>query len=131
MRRGFTLVEVLVTTVLVAVAVVGVLGGIRSIGIADAHARNADLLQRLAAEKTDDLRLLPDPSQGASAGDFSDRGHKDATWNLAVEATDTDDVDKVTVTASRGTDSQALTTLMFVRPTTGTVNGASTGAASP
>ena len=130
-NRGFTLIEVLVTTVLVAVAVTGVLGGIRAIGVTEARAHSADLLQRLAAEKMNDLRLLPDPSEAPSAGDFSDRGSAEVTWKLEVEATDTTTVDQVTVTASRGLDSQSLTTLMFVPPTTGTAGGASTGASSP
>lgn len=118
-NHGFTLVEVLVTTVLVAVAVVGVLGGIRSIGAADVKARTADLLQRLAAEKLHDLKVLPDPSDAPDSGDYSDRGYADITWNLAIEATGANNVDQVTVTTTRGGDSQALTTLMFVSPSAG------------
>lgn len=116
MKRGFTLIEVLVTVVLVSVAVVGVLGGIRSIQAAGARARSADLLQCLVAEKVGDIRLLSDPSTGGNAGDFSDRGHAEISWTASVEATGAASVDKVTVTATRGGDSQALTTLVFVRP---------------
>ncbi len=116
MRRGFTLIEVLVTVVLVSVAVVGVLGGIRSIRAADARARSADLLQRLASEKVSDLKLLSDPSTGGNAGDFSDRGHGEVSWTASVTTTGAANVDKVTVMATRGGDSQALTTLVFVRP---------------
>lgn len=121
MRRGFTLIEVLVTVVLVSVAVVGALGGIRSIQAADARARSADLLQRLASEKVSDMALLSDPSTGSNAGDFSDRGHGDVSWTAAVTTTGAAGVDRVTVTATRGGDAQALTTLMFVRPFTATM----------
>ncbi len=123
-KRGFTLIEVLVTVVLVSIAVVGVLGGIRSIQSADARAGSADLLQRLVAEKTGDLKLLADPGAGASAGDFADRGHPDITWTLSVEATSRASLDEVTVTATRGGQEQALTTLIFVRPSGGTGLGA-------
>ncbi len=116
MKRGFTMVEVLVTIVLVSVALVGVFGGLRSLQVADARAQTADLLQRLASEKIADLKLLGDPSTGAASGDFADRGYADVTWATAVEAMATTDVDKVTVTATRGRASQALTTLFFVRP---------------
>ena len=122
-KRGFTLIEVLVTVVLVSVAVVGVLGGIRSIQAAGARARGADLMQRLVAEKVGDIRLLSDPSTGGNAGDFSDRGHADISWTASVETTSAANVDKVTVTATRGGASQALTTLVFVRPSTGTTAG--------
>ncbi len=116
MKRSFTLIEVLVTVVLVSVAVVGVLGGIRAIQAAGARTRDGDLLQRLVAEKVGDIRLLSDPSTGGNAGDFSDRGHADISWTANVETTGAANVDKVTVTATRGGQSQALTTLVFVRP---------------
>ena len=117
--RGFTLIEVLVTIVLVSVAIVGVLGGIRSIGAANARARTADLLQRLASEKMNDIKLRSDPSSGSNGGDFSDRGYRDITWAVTVEASGPTNVDQVTVTATRGRASQALTALVFVRPAGG------------
>jgi type II secretion system protein I len=123
-KRGFTLIEVLVTVVLVSIAVVGVLRGIRSIEAAGARARSADLLQRLVAEKVGDLKLLADPSAGANTGDFADRGHPDITWTASVEATGTTSLDKVTVTATQGSQEQALTTLIFVRASGGTGLGA-------
>lgn len=123
MKRGFTLIEVLVTVVLVSVAVVGVLGGLRSIQAANARARSADLLQRLVSEKVGDIRLLADPGTGGNAGDFSDRGHGEISWTTRVEATGATNVDKVTVTATQGRASQALTTLVFVRPSAATAGG--------
>ena len=119
--RGFTLIEVLVTVVLVSVAIVGVMGGLRAIGAASAGARTADLLQGLASEKLNDLRLLSDPGAGSKGGDFSDRGYDDVTWSATVEASGAANVDQVTVTATRGGASQAMTTLMFVRPSGGSV----------
>ena len=131
MDRGFTLVEVLVTTVLVALAIVGVLTALRAVGVAETRVQTADLLQRLAAEKLNDLRLLPDPGQAAGGGDFSDRGYPDVTWKLAVEETDSDALVRVTVTASRAGASQDLTTLMYLRPSTGAAGDVPTGAATP
>ncbi len=121
--RGFTLIEVLVTIVLVSVAIVAVLGGIRSIGAANTRARTADLLQRLASEKMNDLKLMPDPSSGQNDGDFSDRGYGDVHWDVTVEASGATNVDQVTVKASRGRASQALTALVFVRPSGGLSSG--------
>ena len=127
MKRGFTLIEVLVTIVLVSIAVVAVLGGLRVIAAADAQTRSADLMQRLVAEKLGDMRLLSDPAAAGSTGDFSDRGHPEITWTAAVEATGAADVDKVTVTATGDRRSQAVSTLIFVRPTGGTFGSETSG----
>ena len=113
------MVEVLVTIVLVSVALVGVFGGLRSLQAADARARTADRLQRLAADKIADLRLLGDPAAGANSGDFRDEGYPDVTWTASVETTGAAGVDKVTVTATQGRASQALATLVFVRSASG------------
>jgi prepilin-type N-terminal cleavage/methylation domain-containing protein len=118
--RGFTLMEVLVTLVLVSLALVGALGGIRAIKDADAKAQTADLLQRLAAEKINDLKLLQDPSTDGTDGDFSDRGYPDITWNLQETAAAVTNMVQITLTVTRGKDTQALTTLLYVVPQTGT-----------
>lgn len=118
--RGFTLIEVLVTVVLVSVAIVGVFGGIRAIQNATAKAQTADLLQRLAAEKVSDLKLLSDPSVAGTEGDFTDRGYPDITWALQANAASITDLTQVTVTVTRGPESQAMSTLLFVRPQTST-----------
>ncbi len=112
---GFTMIEVLVTIVLVTVAFVGVFRGLRALAAIEARTQTADLLQRLSAEKINDLTLLPDPGAGAKTGDFSDRGYPGIGWSAQVEASDAANVDKVTVTATRGSASQALSTLLFVR----------------
>ena len=113
-RVGFTLIEVLVAAMLTAIAVAGVLGGIRALTKAQSQAQTADTLQRLAAEKMDDLQLLSDPTSSGVGGDFSDRGYQDVTWQVDEETTGTLDLDQVTVTVTRGQDSQKLTTLMNV-----------------
>ena len=131
-RRGFTLVEVLVATVLVAIAVTGVMGGIGALTSAQAKARDADLLQKLAAEKINDLSTLTDPTTIGSSGDFSDRNYPDVTWTADIESTNITNVDEVTITASRGKVSQSLMTMVYVPPQTGTTTTATgIGAAAP
>jgi len=124
---GFTLVEVMIAALLVAVAVTGVMGGIAAITRADSRAKDAALMQRLAAEKVDDIRLLADPSEAGSQGDFGDRGYPDVTWSASVTSTTITNLDQVTITASRGKESQSLTTQIYVPPTTTTATTTSTG----
>ncbi|HEX5322390.1 MAG TPA: prepilin-type N-terminal cleavage/methylation domain-containing protein [Capsulimonadaceae bacterium] len=129
-RCGFTLIEVLVTSVLVTVAVVATMGGIRTIMATQSKAQTADLLQRLASEKLDDSRYLSSPDANGTSGDFTDRGYPDITWNMQVQAAGVTNLDQVTVTATRGSDSEELTTMMYAAPatTTGTTTAAGTAA---
>ena len=128
---GFTLLEVLVATVLVGLAVAGTLGGIRSLEAADAKAHDALLLRRLAVEKINDLRILPDPTQAGGAGDFSDRGYDDITWAADVEPTSVSNLDQVTITVTRGKDSQDVSTLIYVPTSTNTSTPAAAAGTPP
>lgn len=129
-QSGFTIIEVLVTTVLVSVAVVASLGGIRALSAADSAGKQALLLQRLAAEKIDDLRILPDPSQAGSTGDFMDRGYTDITWTADVEPTSVSNVDNVTVTVTQGKASQEISTLIYIPTSTSTTTSTTAAARS-
>jgi Tfp pilus assembly protein PilV len=115
------MIEVIVTIMLVSIAIVGVLGGIRSLGAADLKAHSADLLQRLASQKMNDLKILSDPSDAGGAGDFTDRGYPGITWKVDVESTSIANVEQVTVTTDQEKEEQSLTTMVYVRPATGTV----------
>jgi type II secretion system protein I len=128
-RLGFTLIEVLVTAVIVSIAVVGAFGAIRAVTASESQAQDAVLLQRLADEKLNDLKLLQDPTSEES-GDYSDRGYQDITWNADDISTSTTNLDQITITATRGKVSQSVTTLMYVPPQTTTTTstaGATTG----
>lgn len=114
--RGFTLIEALVTIVLVALALVGIFGGIRAVTSTEARAREADLMQRLAAQKFGEFGVVTDPNTADNSGTFEEEGYSDVDWTLEVEPSDTLNVTKVTVTVTRGKVSQAVTGLVYVRP---------------
>ena len=126
--RGFTLIEALVTVVLVTVAIVAALGGIGALSNTDAKARTALLLQRLAREKLEDLKIYADPSQAGSSGDYSDRGYNNIQWTADVEPTSIANVDQVTVTATRDKNSQAISTLIYIPSSTSTSSTTTSGA---
>ena len=117
--RGFTLVEMLVTILLVGLALTGVFGGIRSLTAAEIKARDADLIQRLCAQKFSELGSVTDPRTAETSGDFAEEGYEDVEWTLEVEPSGSLSVDQVTVTATRNDESQTLTGLVFVRPQAG------------
>ena len=113
-RVGFTLIEVVVTTALIAVAVVAGMGAVRALTAADVKARDSDLLQRLASEKINDVKYLADPTSGGTSGNFNDRGYSEVTWTLDDQASSVSNVDQVTVTAMRDNTTQSITTLIYV-----------------
>lgn len=134
-RAAFTLIEVLVTVLLVSVALVAVMGGIRALGAADAKARDAELLQRLAARKMEELGAVEDPRTAEDSGDFEAAGHPEVEWTMTLEPSGAENVDQVTVTATKrgastaGGAEQSLTGLLFIRPVTG--GAADAGGAPP
>ncbi len=115
-RGAFTLVEMLVTIVVVAVAVVAVFRAIASLTETDIRARDADLLQRLACQKMAEMGGVTDPRTAENSGDFADQGYDTVSWTLEVEPSGTLNVEQVTVTAERGELSQQVTGLIFQRP---------------
>ena len=72
------------------------------------------------------MKLLQDPNTGGTEGDFSDRGYPDITWALQETDSGVTNLTQITVTVTRGKESQALTTLLYVRPQTGTTTSATT-----
>ena len=118
-RAAFTLVEMLVTILLVGIALAGVFGGIGSLTKAEVKAREAYTLQRLCAQKLSEMGTDTDPRTAETSGDFAEEGYPDALWSLEVEPSGSLNVDQVLVTVTRGDESQALTGLVFVRPLAG------------
>lgn len=127
MRSGFTVVEVMVASLLMVTAVVVVLGGIRAIQRANVHAANMSLLQRLASEKLEDAVASGDVTTYGTQGDFSDRGYSDATWSLDIENSSATNIDEMTVTATRGKDTQTLSEYVYIQPATTTTGTTGTG----
>ncbi|MCC6445835.1 MAG: prepilin-type N-terminal cleavage/methylation domain-containing protein [Armatimonadetes bacterium] len=119
-RRGFTLIEVLVSVLLVSVALVGVMGGIRAISLADIKAQKADLLQKLAFQRMNELVVEAQTNAAEDSGDFTEQGYPDIAWTADIQPdSEVANVSYVTVTASQGEVSQSLSGLIYARPTQG------------
>lgn len=95
---GFTLVEMVVATILLFVggvaAMMCISSSLRITGVAEAHAKAAMLAERRLAE----LETQPDlTTAGDQQGDFGDE-YPGYQWQQMVEPTDLTDVVRVTIT---------------------------------
>jgi type II secretory pathway pseudopilin PulG len=120
-EKGFTLVEILATFVLIALILPAAMEGISlamKLGTKSKHQVEASAL---AETKLAEFLLSGDYSKGDQSGTFDTTGSDTSyTWNLAVEDWTTEDSMKqltMTVgwTSSAGTDhSVALSTLVYI-----------------
>ena len=126
--RGFTLVEMLVTILLVGIGLASVFGGLRALSAADVKARDADLVQRLAASKLAEFGPVLDPATAGDKGDFTEEGHPEVSWEATVESGNATNVERVTVTATKNNTEQSLTGLVYTPPA---ATDATTGGTTP
>jgi prepilin-type N-terminal cleavage/methylation domain-containing protein len=111
---GFTLVEVLVSIILLSVGVVASMKAMESVDRAEARVSSTDLLERLAAEKVKEVGMTSDPTTYSPSGDFTDQGYSDVAYTVQVEQTSISFVDQVVVTASKGSTTQEMTSLIYL-----------------
>ena len=133
-RRGFTLLEVLATLVLIGIILPSVMHGISLATIAAGEARHkveaASLGQTKLSELIADYQTLN--QAGASSGDFSD--YPGYTWTSTIESRDTN-LSQITVRVnwfSRGQQRYIdLASMIYTPDTSGSTGGTSgTGSTS-
>jgi type II secretory pathway pseudopilin PulG len=127
-QQGFTLVEMVVVIFFVAISLVGVMGGIRAILLTDAKAQRVDLLQRLAAQKMNELTSASDLNNLEQSGNFIEQGYGNIVWSVDNQPSGIENVNQLRVVVTMGNLEQSLTEFVFVRPasTANGVNGATT-----
>ena len=121
LRRGFTILEVLVAATLLGVGVAAVLGGIKSVNAAEGRARELEVMQRLAVDKLEELKATTDTFAAGDNGDFVDRNLDDYVWEMQVEPTGIEYLDGVTVTVRKRSEAEGdpvgqVSTLVFEGP---------------
>ncbi len=114
-RAGFTLIEVLVTMLLLGIILPVTMRGISLALAASTHAQRMTLASSLADEKLNDLITQGITNTGTGAGDFSP-DHPDYHWKSDIQTRDygLDEVDLTVTWTERGQErSLVLSTLVY------------------
>ncbi len=144
-RRAFTLVEMIVATLLLVIGVVAALTAFAGATAATGMAERLHTAALLGQQKLTEIELQPDSlASGDQSGDFSEQnpGYR---WRQSVEPTDYPNLFKVTVTVQWGqantpheralttylrNDANAASSTSQTDPTGQAQNGAGTGGAN-
>ncbi len=97
LRRGFSLIEVLVAALLLGFGIVATLECLSSITASQMRTLESERMQRLAIRKYHELLALNELSAGQADGDFLDIGEERYTWHADRIATGTTNLDSLRV----------------------------------
>lgn len=120
-RRGFTLVEVIVSVTLLATGVVSVLGALSSMNRSQARLIEVEHVQRLAMQKIDELLATEQVSTTSLSGDFTDQNEPDYQWTADVSTSGVENLQTLTLTVTKSNadataPSAAVDTLFYQAP---------------
>jgi prepilin-type N-terminal cleavage/methylation domain-containing protein len=126
-KRGFTLVEVLVAAVLLAVGITALVGAISGLMRAERAVAEKDFIDRIAHEKLQEL-IATQAWQSEAGGTFDDERLRDYTWSLQETNVGVENLTGLTLTvSSQNKGENSISTIVFTAPApTGTAEGGGT-----
>lgn len=98
--KGYTLIEAMVSTVLVTVGLIALIGAYSNLTRNQNIAVQTERMQRLAQDKYGELVATEALQTQALNGDFSDRGEDNYLWQATVAETGTQNLSALTVTVT-------------------------------
>lgn len=99
-RRGFTMVEAIISIALAGFGVAAIVGAMGSVNLAEANALERERMQQLAIDKFDEL-VATEEYNSTTSGTFEDRNEPDYEWSAEVEATGVEGLDELVLTVTR------------------------------
>ncbi|MDX2065626.1 MAG: type II secretion system protein [Fimbriimonadaceae bacterium] len=91
-RRGYTLIEALVSIVLLGIGITGVSIALGAMAKNSARIQQSAQIQRLATMKLAELAATGGAQNGNASGDFTEQDLPNVRWELATQPSGTQDL---------------------------------------
>lgn len=123
-KRGFTLIEVLVASVLLAVGITALVGALSGLTRAERAVAEKDFLDRIAHEKFQEL-IATEAWRSEAGGTFDDERLRDYTWSIEETNVGVENLTGLNLNVSSTSKGEiTLSTIVFTAPAaTGTAQG--------
>ena len=127
-RKGFALIEALVSVTLLATGIAATVAGMGAISRAEYRSQEREQMQRLAFRKYDELIGTQALQAGQTSGDFEEMGEPRFIWSAARSSTGNGNLDLVRVDVARAYEgfSHAVTITGLVCKPSASANGKGT-----
>lgn len=115
--RGFTLLEVLVAGIIVAIGIAALMSGFGALSQSQRRMIERETVERLAQSKLKEIAATREYDT-VTQGDFTLEGLEDYTWEVSVEESGIENVQYLLLTVTFGTTDRYATaeTLIFTPP---------------
>lgn len=126
-KKGFTLVEVVVSVALLAIGIVVALGSLSAMTKTEVKLRKTEEMNRLAVQKIEEVLAVGNATTAETSGTFDDYGYTGYEWSLEVAPSGTENLDTVRVTVTEASANSSsgvsVSSLLHTPPsTTGATN---------
>ena len=126
-KKGFTLVEVVVSVALLAIGIVVSLGSLSAMTKTEVKLRKTEEMNRLAVQKIEEVLAVGNAATAETSGTFDDYGYTGYEWSLEVAPSGTENLDTIRVTVTEASANSSagvsVSSLLYTPPsTTGATN---------
>ena len=126
-KKGFTIVEVVVSVALLAIGIVVALGSLSAMTKTEVKLRKTEEMNRLAVQKIEEVLAVGNATTAETSGTFDDYGYTGYEWSLEVAPSGTENLDTIRVTVTEASANSSagvsVSSLLYTPPsTTGATN---------
>ena len=126
-KKGFTLVEVVVSVALLAIGIVVSLGSLSAMTKTEVKLRKTEEMNRLAVQKIEEVLAVGNATTAETSGTFDDYGYTGYEWSLEVAPSGTENLDTIRVTVTEASANSSagvsVSSLLYTpQSTTGATN---------